>query len=133
MQAPKRIGRRELRRGPPFFDERKVLASEIRGIKASLERITSRPTSWVRPSATMVWEALYDFVIAPCALFSNSFQHLPSRRPRVDLPRPEDPRLVFFVREAFLGSGFQTGTTSGCLQESDKLSIMSEMNTGGVV
>jgi hypothetical protein len=49
------------------------------------------------------------------------------------LPQPEDRSLAFFVREAFPGSGFSTTTTYGRLTGSDRLTVTSEMNSGGVL
>lgn len=49
------------------------------------------------------------------------------------LPQPEERSLAFFVREAFPGSGFATKTTYGRLTLSDRLTVTSEMNGGGVL
>lgn len=51
----------------------------------------------------------------------------------VKLPQPEERSLAFFVREAFPGSGFATTTTYGRLTISDRLTVTSEMNSGGVL
>jgi len=51
----------------------------------------------------------------------------------LDLPAPEERALAFFVREAFPGSGFATRTTFGRLGANDRLTITSEMNSGGVL
>lgn len=51
----------------------------------------------------------------------------------LQLPAPEDRKLAYFVREAFPGSGFDTTTTCGYLSEGTNLTIVSEMNTGGVI
>jgi NAD kinase len=58
--------------------------------------------------------------------------HLERNSPLV-LPRPEEPRLVFFVREAFPGSGFATEVTQGEISGSGALELTSMMNDGGVL
>ncbi len=55
------------------------------------------------------------------------------RRSELPLPRPDEPRLVFFVREAFPGSGFATEITEGELVTGSTLQIRSMMNDGGVL
>jgi hypothetical protein len=55
------------------------------------------------------------------------------RHDPIPLPKPEDRELVYFVREAFPGSGFQTETTAGTLKEGARLRLVSEMNGGGVI
>jgi NAD kinase len=49
------------------------------------------------------------------------------------LPHPDESRLVFFVREAFPGSGFCTGITQGEIARAETLEITSMMNEGGVL
>ncbi len=55
------------------------------------------------------------------------------RRGIIKLPQPEERSLAFFVREAFPGSGFETKTTYGRLTMTDRLTVTSEMNSGGVL
>jgi NAD kinase len=49
------------------------------------------------------------------------------------LPRPTDPRLAFFVREAFPSISTGTGIAEGAVTTEDSLSIVSEMNEGGTL
>jgi NAD kinase len=51
----------------------------------------------------------------------------------LELPKPTDRALVYFVREAFPSRATGTSLTSGRLDESSALSIVSEMNEGGVL
>jgi hypothetical protein len=51
----------------------------------------------------------------------------------VTLPKPEERALAFFVREAFPGSGFTTARTFGRITSINKLTVISEMNVGGVL
>lgn len=53
------------------------------------------------------------------------------RRDQPDLLQPEDPRLLFFVREAFPSPG--TGCSLTCGIVDDAVEFVSEMNEGGVV
>ncbi len=55
------------------------------------------------------------------------------RRQRVPLPEPEDPRLAFFVREAFPSVATGTSLTEGVINQQAILKITSEMNEGGVL
>lgn len=55
------------------------------------------------------------------------------RRVRFELPRPEDARLVFFVREAFPSRATGTSLTSGALGPGDRVQVISEMGEGGVL
>lgn len=54
------------------------------------------------------------------------------RRDPIDLPRPTEPRLAYFVREAWPGLGYGTSLTQGVVEKSRDLLIFSEMNSGGV-
>jgi hypothetical protein len=56
--------------------------------------------------------------------------HRERARP-VALPDPEDPRLVFFVREAWPSPGTDCSVTAGSVEST--LEITSEMNDDGVV
>lgn len=51
----------------------------------------------------------------------------------LNLPKPEESMLAFFVREAFPGSGFATRTTAGLLQAGGSLNVISEMTQGGLI
>ncbi len=55
------------------------------------------------------------------------------RRRRVPLPDPEEPRLAFFVREAFPSVATGTSLTEGVIEHPTALRVVSEMNQGGVV
>lgn len=55
------------------------------------------------------------------------------RRTKMRLPEPSDPRLAFFVREAFPSVATGTDVTQGVIDSHDKLTIVSEMNEGGVI
>lgn len=56
-----------------------------------------------------------------------------SRRTAVALPRPEDPDLAFFVREAFPSVATGTTLTEGLIEAEQTLEVVSEMNDGGVI
>ncbi len=56
-----------------------------------------------------------------------------SRENVLDLPKPAQRRLAFFVREAFPSIATGTDLTSGVLADTEPLEIVSEMNEGGVV
>ncbi|MDJ0974958.1 MAG: hypothetical protein QNJ98_10900 [Planctomycetota bacterium] len=56
-----------------------------------------------------------------------------SRRCALDLPRPEDRQLVFFVREAWPSVATQADLVEGLIGERDALAVVSRMETGGVV
>jgi NAD kinase len=49
------------------------------------------------------------------------------------LPRPTDPRLAFFVREAFPSVSTATSIMEGAVTAEDKLAVVSEMNDGGTL
>ena len=49
------------------------------------------------------------------------------------LPRPSDPELAFFVREAFPSVATGTTITEGLIAEQQRLAITSEMNDDGVL
>jgi NAD kinase len=49
------------------------------------------------------------------------------------LPRPTDPRLAFFVREAFPSISTGTSIMEGAVTVEDRLSVVSEMNEGGTL
>ena len=51
----------------------------------------------------------------------------------LELPRPTDDALVFFVREPFPSRSTDTGIREGRIATGDTLEIVSEMNSGGVV
>ena len=55
------------------------------------------------------------------------------RRSTVELPRPEDPRLAFFVREAWPSPATGTSITEGLLDREDTLTITSELAEGAIV
>jgi NAD kinase len=55
------------------------------------------------------------------------------RRTKMKLPQPCDPRLAFFVREAFPSIATGTEVTQGALGQADRLIVISEMNEGGVI
>ena len=56
-----------------------------------------------------------------------------SRGTPLDLPGPADPRLAFFVREAFPCVATGTDVTCGPIERDAALTVVSEMNEGGVV
>jgi hypothetical protein len=49
------------------------------------------------------------------------------------LPSPTDPRLAFFVREAFPSRATGTSIMEGSVTSEDSLAIVSEMNEGGTL
>lgn len=55
------------------------------------------------------------------------------RRTRLSLPEPQDPRLAFFVREAFPSVATGTSITEGAIANGEALKVTSQMNEGGVV
>lgn len=55
------------------------------------------------------------------------------RRTDVALPAPQDRRLVFFVREAFPSLATGISLTDGELAGDASMSVISEMNSGGVI
>lgn len=56
-----------------------------------------------------------------------------SRGNSIGLPAPTDRCLAFFVREAFPSIGTGTALTGGLCEQQESLSLISEMNDGGVV
>jgi NAD kinase len=56
-----------------------------------------------------------------------------SRSHAPELPKPCDPRLVFFVREAFPSIATGTNVVTGFVAGTSPLSIVSEMNDGGTL
>lgn len=55
------------------------------------------------------------------------------RKHGVPLPAPSDPRLAYFVREAFPSVSTRTTLTEGVLDAAAALEVFSEMNEDGVV
>jgi hypothetical protein len=55
------------------------------------------------------------------------------RRSALELPRPEDPRLAFFVREAWPSPATGTTLTEGILNRDQTLAITSELGDGAVL
>jgi hypothetical protein len=51
----------------------------------------------------------------------------------VELPRPTDDALAFFVREPFPSRSTDTAIREGRISTGDSLEVVSEMNSGGVV
>ena len=49
------------------------------------------------------------------------------------LPKPCDPSLAFFVREAFPSVATGTDVTQGLIGGAERLLVVSEMNEGGVI
>ena len=58
--------------------------------------------------------------------------HLERRSP-IELPGPEDPRLVFFVREAWPSPATGTTVTEGLLGGGETLTITSELGDGAIL
>jgi len=56
-----------------------------------------------------------------------------SRGNVLDLPKPDDKRLAFFVREAFPSVATGTEVTCGLIERGKALAVVSEMNEGGVI
>lgn len=56
-----------------------------------------------------------------------------SRSHAPELPKPCDPKLVFFVREAFPSIATGTKVVTGLVGDDSALSITSEMNEGGTL
>lgn len=55
------------------------------------------------------------------------------RHSLIEMPTPEDPRLAFFVREAWPSIHTGTDLTEGLLEAEEELHVISEMNDGGVL
>jgi hypothetical protein len=55
------------------------------------------------------------------------------RHSEIALPRPSDPALALFVREAFPGSGFQASLTEALVGGDQTVEIVSEMGEDGVI
>lgn len=55
------------------------------------------------------------------------------RHDKLELPKPEDDVLAFYVREAFPSVVTGTGLTSGLIDAGHELHIRSENNDGGVI
>ncbi len=51
----------------------------------------------------------------------------------VTLPEPAEPRLAFYVREAFPSVATGTGLVGGAIDAQGELAVISEMNEGGTV
>ena len=55
------------------------------------------------------------------------------RHSSLAMPAPEEPRLVYFVREPWPGAGTATQLTEGSLGAGEALGLTSELGDGGVV
>jgi len=55
------------------------------------------------------------------------------RHTTLPLPAPDEPRLVFFVREAWPSPAFGTSVTEGIVEPDQALVVVSELEEGGVV
>ncbi len=55
------------------------------------------------------------------------------RRSEVPLPNPTEPALAFFVREAFPSVATGTNLTEGRVDEGGSLTVVSELDEGGVI
>jgi hypothetical protein len=55
------------------------------------------------------------------------------RHSTLQLPRPDDPRLAFFVREAWPSPATGTTITEGILEPDETLTITSELGEGAVL
>lgn len=55
------------------------------------------------------------------------------RHTSLPMPAPDEPRLAFFVREAWPAPAFGTTRTEGILEAGEELEVISELDGGGVV
>jgi hypothetical protein len=55
------------------------------------------------------------------------------RHTALRLPAPDDPRLAYFVREAWPSPAFGTSLTEGSIERDESLEVVSELDEGGVV
>ena len=55
------------------------------------------------------------------------------RHSPLPLPQPAEHRLAFFVREPFPASGSQVSVREGSLDEAGRISVWSEMESGGAI
>jgi len=65
--------------GVPFTSERLLLAGAIPRIAVPPGRLSTRPSPWSEPSATIVWGALHELGLAECTLLWNAFPWHPHR------------------------------------------------------
>jgi uracil-DNA glycosylase len=76
-EAPGYLGCRHS--GIAFTSERLLLRGEIPRISAMNQRLTSRPSPYSEPSATIVWRALYELGIEERTILWNALQMHPHR------------------------------------------------------
>jgi hypothetical protein len=55
------------------------------------------------------------------------------RHTALRLPAPDDPRLAYFVREAWPSPTFGTTLTEGLIETDESLEVVSELDEGGVI
>jgi hypothetical protein len=55
------------------------------------------------------------------------------RHTAVRMPAPDEPRLAYFVREAWPSPAFGTTMTEGLIDAGEALEVVSEIDAGGVV
>jgi len=65
--------------GIPFTSERLLLAGAIPRIAAPAGRLSTRPSPWSEPSATIVWGALHELGLAGRTILWNAFPWHPHR------------------------------------------------------
>lgn len=65
--------------GIAFTSERLLLAGAIPRVAAPTARLSTRPTPWSEPSATIVWGALHELGLAERAILWNAFPWHPHR------------------------------------------------------